>query len=162
MQPGSRMIDVAKSSLQHLSDQERAISSRVRTAIDPVEEQYKPLEAPHSFTASPRKMKLSGDLSKAPNPIRMPKVLSARAPEPPDVTEPHDASAPLGIGGVRRWELMPKHAWLQAAEAGHAPGPGFRDVASTQPMRSYGPKGTLPLGAPTTGAGRGGCSGTRT
>ena len=37
--------------------------------------------------------------------------------------------------------MLPKHAWLQAAESGHAPGPGFRDVSASQTMRSYGPRG---------------------
>ena len=38
--------------------------------------------------------------------------------------------------------MLPKHAWLQAAETGQAPGPGYRDVAATQTLRSYGPMRT--------------------
>ena len=50
MPPPVRAIDAAKSSLQHLSDQERMITSRLLPPEDPVEAVFKPPEAlPHSY-----------------------------------------------------------------------------------------------------------------
>ena len=43
--PPIRQLDAAKSSLQHLSDQERLITAKVLPPDDPVEAVFKPPEA---------------------------------------------------------------------------------------------------------------------
>ena len=149
MPPPVRQIDQAKSSLQHLSDQERMITSRVLPPEDPVEAVFKAPEAlPHSYLVNPRRRVAGGPLA-APASLRIPKALSGLSadggmtgPATEDLEDPATAGgSPVSYQKVRRWEMLPKHAWLQAAESGQAPGPGFRDVSQQQTMRSYGPKG---------------------
>ena len=149
----TRAIDGAISSLQHLGEQERMITSRVMPAEDPIEAVFKPPESlPHSYLPASRPSGPKSALA-APVGLRIPKSLMGIGQEA--------GSAPLQAGGdgaggdgaqpllsyqkVRRWDMLPKHAWLQAAESGQAPGPGFRDVSATQTMRSYRPKGLPPL-----------------
>ena len=146
MPPPVRALDAAKSSLQHLSDQERMITSRLLPPEDPVEAVFKPPETlPHSYLPNPPP-RASSALA-APVALKLPKALQRVGREgsgPPTEELPLDPSgAPVSYQKVRRWDLLPKHAWLQAAESGHAPGPGFRDVSASQTMRSYGPKGAL-------------------
>jgi hypothetical protein len=158
MPPPVRAIDAAKSSLQHLSDQERMITSRLLPPEDPVEAVFKPPEAlPHSYLPM-KPPKASAALS-APVSLRMPKGLarsldSSMASGPPteELRDQSGASrpapgAPMSYQKVQRWDMLPKHAWLQAAETGLAPGPGYRDVSATQTMRSYGPMDQKPPGS---------------
>ena len=44
---------------------------------------------------------------------------------------------------MRRWDQLPKREWLQGAESGHAPGPGYREMSPQQKRRSYGPPDRL-------------------
>ena len=79
MPPPVRAIDAAKSSLQHLSDQERMITSRLLPPEDPVEAVFKPPEAlPHSYLpnkppkaaaalAAPVSLKLPKDIYRSPS-----------------------------------------------------------------------------------------------
>ena len=151
MPPPVRALDAAKSSLQHLSDQERMITSRLLPPEDPVEAVFKPPESlPHSYLPKPPPHAASA-LS-APVSLKLPKALQrvgreasfmggTGGPHTEELDDPTTAGAPVSYQKVRRWDMLPKHAWLQAAESGHAPGPGFRDVSASQTMRSYGPKG---------------------
>jgi hypothetical protein len=151
------------SSLQHLSDQERMITSRLLPADDPVEAVFKPPESlPHSYFPAPPPRAASA--LAAPVSLRVPRALQQvgrEATNGPPTEELSEDPAAAALGNtesqsvsyqkVRRWDMLPKHAWLQAAESGQAPGPGFRDVSASQTMRSYGPKGALPplAGAPS-------------
>ena len=148
--PPIRQLDAAKSSLQHLSDQERLITAKVLPPDDPVEAVFKPPEAlPHSYQVGGGR-RGGGGLA-APVGLRIPKMpfadgpwATAGGPPTEELDDPASATAngagsPVSYNKVRRWEMLPKHAWLQAAESGQAPGPGFRDVSASQTMRSYGP-----------------------
>ena len=74
MPPPSRAIDAAKSSLQHLSDQERMITSRLLPPEDPVEAVFRPPESlPHSYMPAPPP-KAASVLS-APVSLRVPRAL---------------------------------------------------------------------------------------
>ena len=53
------------------------------------------------------------------------------------------ASSPPSYQHVRRWDQLPKREWLQGAESGHAPGPGYREMSPQQKRRSYGPPDRL-------------------
>ena len=148
----TRAIDAAVSSLQHLSEQERMITSRVLPQEDTIDTVFKPPEArTHTYQPTSSERPRGPSALSAPVAVRVPKALlgvgkEVGGPETAD-GQPTDASAVplLSYQKVRRWDMLPKHAWLQAAESGQAPGPGFRDVSSTQTMRSYGPKGLPPL-----------------
>ena len=169
MPPPVRQIDAAKSSLQHLSDQERMITARVLPPEDPVEAVFKPPEQmAHSYIVPPKRRTTGATALSAPISLRMPRALATVGAEgaatvgpateelddPASAGAANGATSPVSYSKVRRWEMLPKHAWLQAAESGQAPGPGFRDVSAAQTMRSYGPKGATlpPVGAPSTAA----------
>ena len=123
MPPPVRAIDAAKSSLQHLSDQERMITSRLLPPEDPVEAVFKPPEAlPHSYL--PNKPPKAAAALAAPVSLKLPKGLSrsldaSRISGPP-TEELRDvgatrAGASMAYQKVQRWDMLPKHAWLQAS-----------------------------------------------
>ena len=119
---------------------------------DPVEAAFKAPDQLH-HTYAPPKPPTSSTLG-PPVQLRLPKALQglSRSVEGHEQAMGSSGSlSPISYQKVRRWDMLPKHAWLQAAESGQAPGPGFRDVSSTQTLRSYGPKGVLPS-VPTEGA----------
>lgn len=137
----SRALDAAKSSLQHLQEQERMLTSKVLPAENPVDAAFKPPEPlPHSYVPrAPGSRNAAG----APVHLRVPKALDSIVGAPADGARPNanpELTASISYSKVRRWEALPKNAWLQAAESGHAPGPGYRDIAPTQTLRSFGPK----------------------
>ena len=146
-------MDAAMSSLQHMREQEQMLTSMVLPADDPIEAVFKaPESLPHSYLPSQQKSGGPGGLA-APVSLRVPRSLLGVGRDAPagggdalSKSAPADAlsaeaGGPISYNKVRRWDMLPKHAWLQAAESGQAPGPGFRDVSATQTMRSYGPKG---------------------
>ena len=77
MPPPSRAIDAAKSSLQHLSDQERMITSRLLPPEDPVEAVFKPPEQmAHSYIVPPKRRTTGATALSAPISLRMPRALA--------------------------------------------------------------------------------------
>ena len=54
---------------------------------------------------------------------------------------------------LRRWNL-PKGEWLQTAESGHPPGPGYRDMGASMSPRSCGPSARFASGAMGSSASR--------
>ena len=161
MPPPVRAVDAAKSSLQHLSDQERMITSRLLPPEDPVEAVFKPPDSlPHSYL--PNRPPRAASALSAPVTLKLPRTFTqghehTRGSGPPTEELAASGGATQASGGVsyqkvRRWEMLPKHAWLQAAESGHAPGPGFRDVSASQTMRSYGPPKEASAGSPADAA----------
>ena len=95
MPPPVRALDAAKSSLQHLSDQERMITSRLLPPEDPVEAVFKPPESlPHSYLPKPPPHAASA-LS-APVSLKLPKALQRVGRE---------ASFMGGTGGPHTEEL---------------------------------------------------------
>ena len=77
MPPAVRMVDNAKSCLQHLADQERLITSRVVPPEDPVEAVFKPPEAlPHSYLVSGSRKKAGNSALAAPVGVKLPKALA--------------------------------------------------------------------------------------
>ena len=125
--------------------------SQVLPPEDAIEAVFKPPEPlPHSYLPTPPRSQ--GATLAAPVSLRLPKGMrTGRNPagtlgslSTEELASGREDTGPpsLSYQKVRRWEMLPKHAWLQAAESGQAPGPGFRNVSSTQTMRSYGPKGS--------------------
>ena len=77
MPPPVRQIDAAKSSLQHLSDQERMITARVLPPEDPVEAVFKPPEQmAHSYIVPPKRRTTGATALSAPISLRMPRALA--------------------------------------------------------------------------------------
>ncbi|KAL1514588.1 hypothetical protein AB1Y20_003682 [Prymnesium parvum] len=136
----NRALDAARSGLQHLQEQERMLTTKCLPRDNPVEAAFKaPDPLPHSYAPRPP---VSRSSAGAPVPLRIPQALTAISASPGEYAAPEDVSSggAVSYSKVRRWEVLPKHAWLQAAESGHGPGPGFRDVSATQTLRSFGPK----------------------
>ena len=164
--PPTRAIDAALGTLQHLGEQERMIVSH-HARRGPHRVRSSPRRHRRTRTCRRRRSRLRVRRSQRPSPCARPGRSRASAANPacrpsPWRTRrrrprrPTGAAPLLSYQKVRRWDMLPKHAWLQAAESGQAPGPGFRDVSATQTMRSYGSKG------PAAGASRsGGASGGR-
>lgn len=144
----TRAMDAAKSGLQHLQEQERMLTSKCLPEEDPVEAAFKaPEPLPHKYALP----KANTSALRAPVPLRLPRALQALS-RPLEYSMEHSMGSvgstnSVSYHKVRRWDMLPKHAWLQAAESGQAPGPGYRDVSVTQPLRSYGPLGAEPLSA---------------
>ncbi|KAL3912453.1 MAG: hypothetical protein SGPRY_008335, partial [Prymnesium sp.] len=139
----NRTLDAARSGLQHLQEQERMLTSKCLPMENPVEAAFKaPEPLPHSYLPRSSAVRTTGG---APVPLRVPKALHAIGGAPLNGSGAHGELHPSGAisyAKVRRWEMLPKHAWLQAAESGHAPGPGFRDVSGAQTLRSFAPMKT--------------------
>ena len=154
-------------SLRRMEEQSITMARTLRPESNPVEDAFKPPDPlPHSFmVASTRPTNLKpkatlhvpADLQKM---LHQAGVDTTAGGKPPmDRTgRAQDAGSPrlaqstsTGYHKVRRWDLLPKHAWLMAAESGQAPGPGFRDVSPTRPIRPFGPDALS--GTVTTAAG---------
>ena len=152
----TRAVDAALANLQHLHEQERVITSRVLPTESPLDAAFKaPEPLPHSYIPAGSRPKPGVSALAAPISLKVPTALMGVGKEagmahsaPLPGEDPAGAAPLLSYQKVRRWDMLPKHAWLQAAESGQAPGPGFRDVSATQTMRSYGPKGLPPLPLP--------------
>ena len=152
--PPKHSISAARAAAR-LEDYERDLSKKVLPPSDPVEAFYKPVD-PQAHSYKPRPPVGSIRLSSSgPTKLRVPRMFeryeqghprqevdgaqsaadmsaSGGAPEPP--LSPNSRE----YQNLRRWNL-PKGEWLQTAESGHAPGPGYRDMAPTQSPRSCGP-----------------------
>jgi len=76
--------------------------------------------------------------------LRVPKVLEHVGGE----SDPYGSTTARGLNGatpgaasyahVKRWDELPKSSWLQAVEAGHTPGPVYREMSFNQAYRPFG------------------------
>ena len=85
-----------------------------------------PESLPHSYlVASDRRPRAGSSALAPPVSVRVPKALQhvrgETGPLTDDLEDPagHGSASPGAVSyqKVRRWEMLPKHAWLQAAEA---------------------------------------------
>ena len=160
--PPQHSLSAARAAAR-LEDYERDLSKKVLPPSDPVEAFYKPID-PQAHSYHPRPPVGSIRLSSSgPTKLRVPRMFERYEQGHPrqEVDGAQNSAADMSASGaaqepplspssreyqkLRRWNL-PKGEWLQTAESGHAPGPGYRDMAPTQSPRSCGPSARFSSG----------------
>ena len=145
-----RLREQGLRSLLRLQEQGLATAATLRPERNPVDDAFKPPdEMAHSYmVASSKPSRVIQAKAVLHVPPSLAKELrhtsSAIRPSSASRLEGSSASQPVQHHGsamrsVRRWDMLPKHAWLMASESGQAPGPGFREVSPTRPIRPFGP-----------------------
>ena len=145
-----RLREQGLRSLLRLQEQGLATAATLRPERNPVDDAFKPPdEMAHSYMVASSKpsrvIQAKAVLHVPPSLAReLRHTSSAIRPSSASRLEGSSASQPVQHHGsamrsVRRWDMLPKHAWLMASESGQAPGPGFREVSPTRPIRPFGP-----------------------
>ena len=145
-----RLREQGLRSLLRLQEQGLATAATLRPERNPVDDAFKPPdEMAHSYMVASSKpsrvIQAKAVLHVPPSLAReLRHTSSAIRPSSASRLEGSAASQPVQHHGsamrsVRRWDMLPKHAWLMASESGQAPGPGFREVSPTRPIRPFGP-----------------------
>ena len=135
--------------LARLEEQGLTLAKSLRPGEDAVESAFKPpAKTNHSFIprkSDPYKAR-RGDGFAPRRELHIPAVLEPMWQRQGGASASDGFASGSAVGGggaaarvVRRWEALPKHAWLMAAESGQAPGPGYREMSPYSHPREFGP-----------------------
>ena len=150
----ARLREQGLRSLLRLQEQGLATAATLRPERNPVDDAFKPPdEMPHSYMVASSKpsrviqakavLHVPQSLAKELRKTSAGSIRPSSRPSSAGRLEGNSGSQPMQHGSsmrsVRRWDMLPKHAWLMASESGQAPGPGFREVSPTRTIRPFGP-----------------------
>ena len=143
-----RLREQGLRSLLRLQEQGLATAATLRPERNPVDDAFKPPdEMAHSYMVASSKpsrvIQAKAVLHVPPSLAKELRKTSSAISRPSSASrlEGNSGSQPMQHGSsmrsVRRWDMLPKHAWLMASESGQAPGPGFREVSPTKTCLLY-------------------------